>query len=278
MKNIIAKSIFFFFLFTLTFYSQNKILTQTGKNKIDKNGVEITLKKESTLRLEPTVKSSSKIIPIGSNITLLSFSYPFWKVLYLRETGYISDYFLESAVSNKIKDAFVNKVPLARIIIMDEEEKEVQVAAEDLEKANKAAAAEEEEKVKINIEKLKKIGSPIYFISAYVTFNAIENPGAMIAIENISKDTIDAYTVGIYCYNRFGEPVNHYLYHTNRFGGISQETIKPNEEKFGESWTLFGHENTSKIKVILEKVHFTNGKTWYSKKGEPVYIKGVSSL
>jgi len=124
----------------------------------------------------------------------------------------------------------------------------------------------------------KKIEQPpLKLLKALVTFNAIDNPEARVIVKNVSKKTVDAYDLGIYCFDRYGDPVNHYLYDTNRFGALSQNTIKPGQS-FGSNsyWTLYGHENTAKIKVVLEKVHFTDGTTWIPAEGQEVFVEGVS--
>lgn len=89
---------------------------------------------------------------------------------------------------------------------------------------------------------------------------------------------MDAFTIGIYCYDRYGDEVKHYLNDTNRFGGISQHTIKPSKSHgYNSYWTLHGHENTSKIKVVLEKVHMTDDSVWEPVKDQEVWIEGESS-
>ncbi len=80
----------------------------------------------------------------------------------------------------------------------------------------------------------------------------------------------------LYCYDRYGDEVQHYADKTNRSGGLSQETLSPDEIDYQSTWTLYGQENTAKIKVLLEKVHFTNGTVWYPKKGHSISIEGVS--
>lgn len=114
---------------------------------------------------------------------------------------------------------------------------------------------------KILLSKSRKI--PLYLHAANVTLNSIGNPEANIIVANISNDTIDAYRVAIHCFNNFGEQVIHYSKGTNVFTGISQDKIYPSVvSDYPDTWTLYGLENTRKIKVYLISVHFTNGKTW----------------
>ncbi|QQS37037.1 MAG: hypothetical protein IPM56_03530 [Ignavibacteriales bacterium] len=127
------------------------------------------------------------------------------------------------------------------------------------------------EEIKKSIDK----GIPLYFHKASVTFNSIDNPEAYISLRNISEKTIDAYTLKILCYDRFDNPVKDGLYGDNNFGAISQETISPLSYNSGK-WTLYGHENTAKIKVFIDKVHFTDGTTWRPSKGKNPTIEGKS--
>ena len=124
---------------------------------------------------------------------------------------------------------------------------------------------------------MASIKPPLDLVKAWITFNAIDNPEARLVVKNVSKKTVDAYTVGIYCYDRYGKPVEHYLNDTHRFGGLSQTTIKPGATYGWNSyWTLHGYENTAKISVVLEDVHMTDGSTWTPKEGQRVAIEGVS--
>lgn len=124
------------------------------------------------------------------------------------------------------------------------------------------------------LNKLKAQGYPVWFLDASISFNAIDDPEAKISLMNISSKIIDAYTVDIYCYDRFGRPVVHYAHDSNVFGGKSKDTIQPGDTDKA-AWRLHGHENTSKIKVFIREVHFSDGGTWSPKK--PLYITGKSS-
>lgn len=120
--------------------------------------------------------------------------------------------------------------------------------------------------------KYEKLKSPIAFLSAFVTSNSIGNPEANIRFFSISNKIIDAFSVDIYCYDNFNRAVNHYLGRSNIVKGISQIT---REKGFIDeaSWDLFGHDNTTKIKVILRKIHFTDNTIWLANVQHPVIIK-----
>lgn len=123
----------------------------------------------------------------------------------------------------------------------------------------------------------ESIKPPLRLMKAMVTFNSIDNPEARVVVRNVSRKTVDAFTVGIYCYSRFGDPVNHYVDDTNKFGGMAQETIRPGQTIGADhGWTLYGHDNTAKIKAVLEKVHMTDGSVWKPKSGQEVAIWGTS--
>lgn len=149
---------------------------------------------------------------------------------------------------------------------------EVEKELAEIEKIKK----ENEEKEQKEREEREK--PPLKLEKAWITFNSISNPEARVVVKNVSKKTVDAYTLGIYCFDRFGDPVGKYHSQSNRFGGLSQETVKPGQSNgYDGYWTLHGHENTAKIKVVLEKVHFTDGENWEPKSGQEIFIEGVSN-
>ncbi|HBX22619.1 MAG TPA: hypothetical protein DEF34_03125 [Desulfotomaculum sp.] len=126
-----------------------------------------------------------------------------------------------------------------------------------------ALIKEYEQKRLKEIEEANK--PPIEAVRAWVTFNSIGNPEARVRVKNISKKTIDAFTMDIHCYDNFNRPVNHYLRDDNIFGAISQNyKLAPGEVK-GDSyyWTLYGHDNTTNIEVNLKEAHFTDNTTWH---------------
>lgn len=131
----------------------------------------------------------------------------------------------------------------------------------------------EEEEIRAKEEARKP---PLKLVKTYLRLNSISNPEAYIVVENVSKKTVDAFTVGFYCYDRYDKPVNHYLYSTNRYGGLSQNTIGPGKTfGYNNYWTLHGHENTAKIKAVLESVHMTDGTVWKPEYDQEVSIEGT---
>ncbi len=185
---------------------------------------------------------------------------------------------LEDAL-NEFKD-LVSKYPLSSEAKQGSNKiKEIQKKIADIKKAEEIKIAGqkkiEEQKKQEEDEKIKP---PLQLVKAMITFNAISNPEASVVVKNVSKKTVDAYTIGIYCYDRYDQPVNHYLYNTNLFEGISQHTVKPSKSiGYDYIWTLYGYENTSKIEAVLEKVHMTDGTVWEPIEGQKVSIKGTSS-
>lgn len=256
---------------------KQKVVIQSIKDPNNFNTT-TTLYQDAKVREKAGPLGDYKVLPKGSVVTLLGFSDGYWKINYDQYVGYINDmYVLDNVETKRIKEEVAVNKGLAEIeqtnkATIESEKQKIELEKQRL-KEEKQKKIEEEKEQK-RFETAKASGSPIYFISAKVTFNAIDNPEASIQLKNISTNTIDAYTVGIYCYNRYGNAVNHYAYNTNRYGGLSQDTILPDDTDY-DTWTLFGHENTAKIKVVIEKVHFTNGKTWYPK-GNVISIEGVS--
>lgn len=133
-----------------------------------------------------------------------------------------------------------------------------------------AIKKENEEEVQRNnqlialIKKYKSINSPLALSEASVSFNSIGIPEANLSVYNITDKEIDAYEISILCYDNYNRPVNHYLYKVNSFKGLSQDTIQSGDESSG-TWTLYGHENTTKIKILLKSVHYKRYGAWYPK-------------
>lgn len=121
----------------------------------------------------------------------------------------------------------------------------------------------------------ESIKPPLKLVGARVTFNCIGNPEAGVLVRNVSRKTVDAYTIRIYCYDRFGDPIN-YLNESNYQGGISQDTLRPGRSSGYDTWTLYGRETTAKIRVELRKVHMTDGTEWEPQANQQVAVWGYS--
>lgn len=149
-------------------------------------------------------------------------------------------------------------------------EREAKEAAERQEREAREKA-EAEEKRRQHEEAIKP---PLQLIRGTMERNAINNPMAGVIVKNISDKIIDAYTVKIHCYNNYGDPVKQYGYDSNVYGGISQERIYPGrEDGYNTFWTLYGHENTTKVEIVLVKVHCTDGTLWTPEAGQRVFVK-----
>lgn len=211
--------------------------------------------------------------------------------------GFENNFLLVS--TKKIKKGFISAFHFANNEELSQQVKEVNerfLLSQDLDKTNSLLAQSYEEEIKYYkketeriekenkailfdlhldslITKAKKLKSYIALDEAYITFNSIGVPEANILAYNISDDIIDAYTVDIYCYDNFKNPVKHYAHNSNIFKGISQNEVASGGT-IESSWELHGYDNTTKIKIILTKVHFTNGKVWNSNPKNPIFIKG----
>jgi len=127
------------------------------------------------------------------------------------------------------------------------------------------------------IDKSIQNGIPLFFLSAEIWYDAAGTPELQIITKNISEKDVDAYTIQVYCYNNFNEPVNHYLKGTNVFTGISQDKLEAGKTVYlNDEWKLYGYDNTTKVKVYLKKVHFVDGKAWIPKDKKNTLIEGKS--
>jgi len=125
----------------------------------------------------------------------------------------------------------------------------------------------------VKIDNLLKNNIPLYLSKVEIISNIIGNPEVTITITNISKNDIDAYDIEIYCYNRYGEPVKKYTSGSNISIGTSQDIIYSGAES-NDTWTLYGQELTTNVKVFLSKVHFANGKTLVIQNKQLTKIEG----
>ena len=91
--------------------------------------------------------------------------------------------------------------------------------------------------------------------------NAIGNPEVDVEVRNISKKDIDAFDVSISCYDRYGKQVGKYHTGSNIMIGSSNSIILSGDSDVS-TWTLYGQELTSKVSVVLNKVHFRSGSTF----------------
>ncbi len=212
-----------------------------------------TLHKSNLYHWPELSSSSGSTIPAGAKLNVVSFINGFWRILD-GQTGIVLYYIPDSClIQNPMMDSIKKFVPGK---YEGSERKHFGVVNE---QSSKKSVVDEK------IEKALHRKIPLFLIAATVTLNSIGTPEVTIIPGSLSLDTIDAYTVSIYCYNNFDEPVNHYSSGSNIFKAISQETINPfRTEEYGNTWTLYGFDNTRKVKVYLIKVHFTNGKTWVS--------------
>ena len=119
-----------------------------------------------------------------------------------------------------------------------------------------------QEVLDLNAEFIANDSKAIKITDIEVHDNSIGTPEAYASFKNVGTKDIDAFEVDIYCYDNYDRKVKHYAYGTNIFGGISQELLKVGHVDDNSYWTLYGHDNTTKIKVVLRSVHFIDGTIW----------------
>ena len=143
-------------------------------------------------------------------------------------------------------------------------------------KVNEITSILEEQAAQAEAEQLAKEEAqkpPLELQKVWITFNSIGTPEARLRVKNVSDKTIDAFKVQFYCFDNFDSPVEHYLYDTNIFSAISQDTIEPGTVTGDNTyWTLYGYDTTTKAKARLGEVHFTDGTTWQPEEDQIVEI------
>ena len=202
-------------------------------------------------------------------VNAIDYKWGFIKVAHKNDTVYVfSDSFKNipevydqvKAISKAEKDklAYFEKIKDLEIKYKDS----VRVAEE--EKTKKEQEKEIQDYTKKLYTKFKALGSPLALAEASVSYNSIGNPEANLSAYNISNYDIDAFEVSILCYDNYNRPVNHRLYKTNVYKGISQEIVEPSNETF-RTWTLYGYENTTKVIFVLKSVHYKSKGAWFPK-------------
>lgn len=231
--------------------TENQITALTLNNEkgvSDFRKVSILTKSEMPFRKSPIlIGSASDFIPEGSNIEVIGYENDFLKVIFNKKIGYVSSlqFINYEDVKNQVDGLY-------------EKDKAIQKQKEDIEIKKK------QDEINKKYEKLRSMGVPIKLSKASVSYNSIGNPEAILEVRNISSKVIDAFEVDVLCYDNYNRPVSHYLYKNNKFKGISQDEIEPLGENYS-TWTLHGHENTTKIKIAIKSVHFKNGSKWIPK-------------
>ena len=118
---------------------------------------------------------------------------------------------------------------------------------------------------------------PLQFVKATMGTDVLGQPTVKVLVKNVSSQPVIAYTVGIYCYDRFDEPVKGLLKKTNLYRGISQRTVASGATGGDDSyWTLTFHDNTAKVKVVLERVRLADGTDWQTGNNAEMTIKAES--
>lgn len=113
---------------------------------------------------------------------------------------------------------------------------------------------------------------PLRFVSASIARDILDTPIAHFVVENTSAKIVDAFEVTIYCFNRFGDPVEGFL-DDSIVEGIAQRTILPGEDK-EFSFRLIFRATASKIRVVLKRVHMTDGSVWKPLPDQEVVVEG----
>ena len=247
------------------YLSYFQMIAQT--NLSFKKGTKVIAKYRTEVRDTPVLVSNNIIgqFEIGDTIKIFGFKNNFLEVNYKNKFGY--SYFYDFEGDSEVKSQIDSLKAIESIEVEKEQIKRHKLdSLTNVLDSLEAGKAELEEKIKFyeKVQKFQKMGSPLMLINAEVSFNSIDKPEANITVVNISNKIVDAFTVEILCYNNFNQAVNHYLYRKNIFKGISQEEINIGES-LDSIWDLFGYDNTTKIKVILKKVHFKNNTTWIAK-------------
>ena len=120
-------------------------------------------------------------------------------------------------------------------------------------------------RISADVETESQVMGPILFGGWFIDLNSIGQPMAKVILGNLTEDkTIQAAEFRLYCYDSWGEPVNHYIAdHGSTLLVEAQEAvILPMEFDFVGPWTLHGRESTRALGVHVVRVLYTDGTIW----------------
>lgn len=103
--------------------------------------------------------------------------------------------------------------------------------------------------------------SPVTIEKATVTKDMIGTPEANVTFKNTTTKEVDGIKARIQAFNNFDEPVKGNFSDSNVFEAISQDKIAAGKSDTSV-WTMYNFDTTSKIKVEVYNIHFTDGTTW----------------
>ena len=85
-----------------------------------------------------------------------------------------------------------------------------------------------------------------------------------VVFKNTSNKTIDAVEFVILQFDNFGRPANRFNdpSHGNVTGKLNMQGNAAPGATIKGGWTLFNTEQTTKGKVVVKQVHFTDGAVW----------------
>lgn len=149
---------------------------------------------------------------------------------------------------------------------LQKENSDLKVQVNDLQKQNK----ELENKVAMYVpndssqkaEDQSQSDQPVKLVN--IEFDKSGVTSVKLSFQNLTPKTIDAIEFVILQFDNFGRPA--YRFNDPSYGNISSPlTMQGNaspKETLNGAWTLFNTEKTTKGKIIIKQVHFTDGSTW----------------
>lgn len=171
----------------------------------------------------------------------------------------------------------------AQLSQLQKENQELKSQVEDLQKQNK----ELENKISIYVPKAQKQNNnssqtqsskPVKV--SKISFDKSGVTEVSVTLQNITPKTIDAVEFVILQFDNFGRPA--YRFNDSSYGNVTSElTMQGNAGPNGylkSGWTLFNTEKTTKGKIVIKQVHFTDGSVWTNDNFEKEVDEGKSSF
>jgi len=158
------------------------------------------------------------------------------------------------------------------------EQRTVLVLERNLDKLNQliAAAEKAKEDEALAAKKAREADAarcPLKLLAPRMARNSLDEKELYVRVENIAPQAIVAFEVRVYCYDRFGDPVEGLLGSGNGLLLIFQEKrIAPGKTLEDSYHTLHFRELTTKVKIVMVRILFENGEAWKPKPGDEISL------
>jgi hypothetical protein len=153
---------------------------------------------------------------------------------------------------------------------IDAEQKRInaeRIAAQRREVERENEKREAEEKVKREMRTLAH-SCPLSLVGCTFSQDVLGSPQLQLTVRNRAAQPIEAFEIGVACYNKFGDKVNAFDFGSNERNLIYQERIEAYATITPDGhWTLYGHDTARVFKFTVKRVKMADDKEWTPPEG-----------